>query len=191
MRRFVEEYFQLKQPLHIAFTHLVCRTAYDTAADGEHMSHPIHSDNCVLGLDGPNSCPQVSPAYVWRDFSGLLYLNGDFDGGEFLFTDPDGTEQSSVKPKCGRMVSFANGGIKNLHGVRGVKSGRRCSLPLWFTLQKEKIEDNREKHLKILQQLRKERNELEEAKSLGVGKDRAEVLGTFDSESKIRGKSEL
>ena len=30
MRRFVEEYFQLKQPLHIAFTHLVCRTAYDT-----------------------------------------------------------------------------------------------------------------------------------------------------------------
>jgi len=40
------------------------------------------------------------------------------------------------------MVSFANGGIKNLHGVRGVKSGRRCSLPLWFTLQKEKIEDN-------------------------------------------------
>jgi len=89
------------------------------------------------------------------------------------------------------MVSFANGGIKNLHGVRGVKSGRRCSLPLWFTLQKEKIEDNREKHLKILQQLRKERNELEEAKSLGVGKDRAEVLGTFDSESKIRGKSEL
>ena len=30
MRHFVEEYFQLKQPLYIAFTHLVCRTAYDT-----------------------------------------------------------------------------------------------------------------------------------------------------------------
>ena len=90
------------------------------------------------------------------------------------------------------MVSFANGGIKNLHGVRGVKSGRRCSLPLWFTLQKDKIEDNRDKYLNILQQLRRERNELEEAKSLDVGiKHRAEVLETFEGESKIGVKSEL
>ena len=43
-------------------------TLFFVAADGEHMSHPIHSDNCILGLNGPNSCPQVSPAYVWRDF---------------------------------------------------------------------------------------------------------------------------
>lgn len=34
MRMFVEEYFHLKQPLYIAYTHLVCRTAYE---DGIHL----------------------------------------------------------------------------------------------------------------------------------------------------------
>ena len=34
MRHFVEEYFHLKQPLYIAYTHLVCRTAYE---DGTHL----------------------------------------------------------------------------------------------------------------------------------------------------------
>ncbi len=64
--------------------------------------------------------------------------------------------QTAVRPKCGRMVAFKNGGIKNLHGVLGVKSGRRCALPLWFTYQRDKIEDKREKYLEMLAKLRKD-----------------------------------
>lgn len=55
-----------------------------------------------------------------------------------------------MKPKCGRMVAFSNLGGQNLHGVLGVKSGRRCALPLWFTVQGDKVEDNRENYLEIL-----------------------------------------
>ena len=33
-----------------------------------HLSHPIHSDNCILNRDGQGTCPKRSPAYTWRDF---------------------------------------------------------------------------------------------------------------------------
>ena len=35
---------------------------------GEHISHPVHSDNCVLNGNGPGTCPEVPPAYTWRDY---------------------------------------------------------------------------------------------------------------------------
>eukprot|EP00794_Sanderia_malayensis_P016782 gene16782-18477_t len=159
MRLFVMDYFNLTKPLYVAFTHLVCRTASADANDGvEHLSHPVHSDNCILHADGPGTCPKIHPAYTWRDFSGVLYLNDNFEGGDFIFADPEIKTQASLRPKCGRMVAFS-GGISNLHGVRGVKSGRRCALPLWFTFQKNKIEDSRNKYIEILQNLKKQKNE--------------------------------
>ena len=63
-----------------------------------------------------------------------------------------------MKPKCGRMVAFSNLGGKNLHGVLGVKSGKRCALPLWFTLQGDKVEDNRDNYLEILRKFSAGRN---------------------------------
>lgn len=41
--------------------------------------------------------------------------------------------QASIKPKCGRMVSFSSGG-ENPHGVKAVTKGQRCAVALWFTL---------------------------------------------------------
>lgn len=82
------------------------------------LSHPIHADNCLLDPEA-NECWKEPPAYTYRDyryeatvvktmiiviinvesvlklcllffiFSALLYLNGDFDGGEFIFTEMD------------------------------------------------------------------------------------------------------
>lgn len=80
------------------------------------LSHPIHADNCLLDPDA-NECWKEPPAYTNRDyryelypdwsvcevcfilrrscfnillcFSALLYLNGDFEGGEFIFTEMD------------------------------------------------------------------------------------------------------
>ena len=37
-----------------------------------------------------------------------------------------------MKPQCGRIVAFS-AGAENLHGVKGVISGSRCALALWFT----------------------------------------------------------
>ena len=39
--------------------------------------------------------------------------------------------QSSVVPRCGRMVGFNAG---NYHGVQAVQSGQRCAIAMWYTL---------------------------------------------------------
>ena len=90
------------------------------------------------------------------------------------------------------MVGFS-GGIKNIHGVRGIKSGRRCALPLWFTLQGDKIEDNRGKYLNVLQNLRKEMNDLgsESADSGMKIKRSVDGVEKLESESGSGIKSEL
>ncbi|XP_053566219.1 prolyl 3-hydroxylase 2 isoform X2 [Bombina bombina] len=133
-RKIVQSYFMLNTTLFFSYTHLVCRTALLGQQDHRNdLSHPIHADNCLLDPEA-NECWKEAPAYTYRDYSALLYLNGDFDGGEFVFTEMDAkTITASVKPKCGRLVGFSSGG-ENPHGVRAVTNGQRCAVALWFTL---------------------------------------------------------
>ncbi|XP_031431303.1 prolyl 3-hydroxylase 2 isoform X1 [Clupea harengus] len=133
-RKIIESYFMLNSTLHFSYTHLVCRTAITGQQDHRNdLSHPIHADNCLLDPEA-NECWKEPPAYTCRDYSALLYLNGDFEGGEFIFTEMDAkTLTAQVKPRCGRMVGFSSGG-ENPHGVRAVTKGQRCAVALWFTL---------------------------------------------------------
>ncbi|KAK3755635.1 hypothetical protein RRG08_014602, partial [Elysia crispata] len=130
-RLFAEKYFNLTKPLYFDFTHLVCRTAVDGSNSArEDLSHPVHADNCNLMPDG--SCLKEYPSFFNRDYSAILYLNDDFEGGEFFFAHANKSEQVSVRPKCGRLVAFNAG---HFHGVKAVKKGQRCALALWFTHQ--------------------------------------------------------
>ncbi|KAM5164074.1 prolyl 3-hydroxylase 2 isoform 2-T2 [Mantella aurantiaca] len=133
-RRIVQSYFMLNTTLYFSYTHLVCRTALQGQQDNRNdLSHPIHADNCLLDPEA-NECWKESPAYTYRDYSALLYLNGDFDGGEFVFTEMNAkTVTASIKPRCGRLVGFSSGG-ENPHGVKAVTKGQRCAVALWFTL---------------------------------------------------------
>ncbi|KAM4772023.1 prolyl 3-hydroxylase 2 [Rhinophrynus dorsalis] len=133
-RRIVQSYFRLNTTLYFSYTHLVCRTALQGQQDNRNdLSHPIHADNCLLDPEA-NECWKETPAYTYRDYSALLYLNGDFEGGEFVFTEMDAkTITASIKPRCGRLVGFSSGG-ENPHGVRAVTKGQRCAVALWFTL---------------------------------------------------------
>ncbi|XP_076450677.1 prolyl 3-hydroxylase 1-like isoform X2 [Babylonia areolata] len=128
-RLYVEKYFNLSRPLYFDFTHLVCRTPIDESKERDDLSHPVHSDNCIMQPDG--SCLKQYPAYVQRDYSALLYLNDDIKGGEFFFAYPNKSEQVSIKPRCGRLVGF---NASEYHGVKAVKGGTRCALAMWFTM---------------------------------------------------------
>ncbi|XP_072897819.1 prolyl 3-hydroxylase 2 isoform X2 [Hemitrygon akajei] len=134
VRQIVHSYFMLNSTLYFSFTHLVCRTAIEGQQDNRNdLSHPIHADNCLLDPDA-QECWKEPPAYTHRDYSAILYLNGDFEGGEFIFTEADAkTITAAVKPRCGRVVSFSSGG-ENPHGVMAVTRGQRCAVALWFTL---------------------------------------------------------
>ncbi|XP_042888710.1 prolyl 3-hydroxylase 1-like isoform X2 [Penaeus japonicus] len=137
-RDYLERYFNLLDPLYFSFTHLVCRTARPEKAANRSsldLSHEVHVDNCILQNDG--NCLRVPPAYVFRDYSAILYLNQEFEGGEFIFThDRTGSSyESKIKPRCGRMVGFS-AGPENPHGVLPVHEGSRCAIGMWFTHDK-------------------------------------------------------
>ncbi|XP_026949053.1 prolyl 3-hydroxylase 3 isoform X3 [Sagmatias obliquidens] len=89
VRSLTQAYFSPDRPLHLSFTHLVCRSAIEgEQAQRMDLSHPVHADNCVLDPD-TGECWREPPAYTYRDYSGLLYLNDDFQGGHLFFTEPN------------------------------------------------------------------------------------------------------
>ena len=67
--------------------------------------------------------------------------------------------QAKLKPECGRVVAFS-AGLENLHGVAGVREGRRCALALWFTLRKKHDEAQRHEAWNIFK-MAKEHKRLE------------------------------
>ncbi|XP_033909331.3 prolyl 3-hydroxylase 1 [Acipenser ruthenus] len=145
VRKVLESYFRLETPLYFSYTHLVCRSAIDEKQEGrEDLSHSVHVDNCLLNSEAME-CIKETPAYTYRDYSAILYLNDDFEGGNFIFTELDAkTVTAEVRPKCGRVVGFG-AGKENPHGVKAVTKGQRCAVAMWFTLdprhnEKERIQ---------------------------------------------------
>ncbi len=91
-------------------------------------SHIPHADNerREHGRWVPNHTPQ-------RDYTGLAYLNDDFTGGELVFPDRD----LVIAPKPGLLAGFPSN-HKFVHAVPKVLSGKRYSLPVWFTVNSTK-----------------------------------------------------
>ncbi|NXC50410.1 P3H3 hydroxylase, partial [Penelope pileata] len=158
-RKIIESYFTPGKKLHFSFTHLVCRTAIEEEQeDRMDLSHPVHADNCLLDPEG-KECWKEPPAYIYRDYSGILYLNDDFQGGSLFFTEMDTvTVTAEIHPKCGRLVAFSSG-KENPHGVWAVSHGRRCAIALWYTHSAEHAEQERVKAEELMEQRVAEQNQ--------------------------------
>jgi len=91
-------------------------------------SHTPHADNQRQEGDCwvPNHTPQ-------QDYTGIAYLNDDFTGGELVFPDRD----LVIMPRPGLLVGFACD-HRFVHAVSEVISGKRYSVPIWFTLERTK-----------------------------------------------------
>ncbi|XP_062321718.1 prolyl 3-hydroxylase 3 [Osmerus eperlanus] len=144
VRNLLHSYFRSPSGLFFSYTHLVCRSAITGDQEGRlDLSHPVHVDNCLLEPE-TRQCWREPPAFTHRDLSAVLYLNDNFDGGDFFFTDRDAkTVTARVKPSCGRLVGFSSGPV-NPHGVTAVTAGRRCALALWFTKEQHHRDMERE-----------------------------------------------
>ncbi|XP_062050682.1 prolyl 3-hydroxylase 3 [Lepus europaeus] len=159
VRTLTQAYFSPERPLHLSFTHLVCRSAIEGEQEQRmDLSHPVHADNCVLDPD-TGECWREPPAYTYRDYSGVLYLNDDFQGGDLFFTEPNAlTVTARVRPRCGRLVAFSSG-VENPHGVWAVTRGRRCALALWHTWAPEHKEQEWTEAKELLQEPEEEEEE--------------------------------
>lgn len=59
--------------------------------------------------------------FAGKNFTSMLYLNEDFEGGELYFPQHSNFE---IKPKPGLLVIFS-GNLRHLHGIKEVTSGMR------------------------------------------------------------------
>jgi len=65
-----------------------------------------------------------------RDLSIVLFLNNDFEGGDFVFPEL----KVRVRPEPGMMVCFPSN-HHYMHGVEPVTKGRRYSIVTWATVK--------------------------------------------------------
>ena len=65
-----------------------------------------------------------------RDISTVLFLNDDFEGGEFVFP----AYRIRIKPEPGLLIAFPST-HHYLHGVEPVKSGERVVSVCWMRVE--------------------------------------------------------
>jgi len=85
--------------------------------------------------DGVSTWKAPTGEIIWRkstdrDLSTVLFLNDDFEGGEFIFPD----FRIKVKPEPGLLVCFPSNQLY-LHGVEKVTNGTRYSMVNWMTVK--------------------------------------------------------
>ena len=86
-------------------------------------------------IDGESLWQAPDGEVIWkkstdRDISMVLYLNDDFEGGDFIFPD----HHIRVRPEPGMLVCFpSNHHYK--HGVEPVTRGNRYSIVCWATVK--------------------------------------------------------
>ncbi len=97
-------------------------------------------------IDGESLWQTPDGELIWkksidRDLSIVMFLNDDFEGGDFVFPDL----KVRVRPEPGMMVCFpSNHHYK--HGVEPVIKGTRYSIVCWATVKgfQSMVEQNKQ-----------------------------------------------
>tara|TARA_S200002703_G_scaffold87540_1_gene75437 strand:+ start:1017 stop:1634 length:618 start_codon:yes stop_codon:yes gene_type:complete len=66
-----------------------------------------------------------------REFSFILFVNDDYEGGELHFADPNHKNETIIKPKKNRVVFFPSN-FMYPHKVNAIKNGTRYSVVAWL-----------------------------------------------------------
>lgn len=107
-------------------------------ADNIYFMCPVHGkDQGQLRRICPGNCfgAKFIPNHTsWREFTALVYLNGDFEGGEILFEDgPHNQQYQKTIPIRSNLLVLAPNGPDFYHEVLPILKGKRYSLHMWFT----------------------------------------------------------
>jgi hypothetical protein len=98
-------------------------------------------------IDGRSIWVAPNGDKIWRkstdrDISIVLFLNEDFEGGEFVFPDV----HIQVKPKPGLLVCFPSD-QNYTHSVLPVTQGTRYSIVTWARIKGEKTKEEEDQEL--------------------------------------------
>ena len=121
---------------------LIASTQYRVIAKcckfyNEEYVYPDHTD-IVTWRSGMELKPHVDNMHInnpnlkhdnpYRDYSSIVYLNDDYEGGNTIFPK----QNYKTIPKSGKLIVFPSGS-SHPHGVTEVTSGIRYTLAMWFT----------------------------------------------------------
>lgn len=82
----------------------------------------------VKWRDGVSQDIHVDSIFEWREFSSIVYLNDDFDGGLTHFPN----QEVSVTPRTGLVIAF-EGNENYPHLVSEVRNGVRYTIASFWT----------------------------------------------------------
>ena len=107
-------------------------------ADNVYFHCPAHGNNqhqlrttCKGDCPGAKFVPNHTP---WREYTALIYLNDDFQGGEIAFEDgPCNRLYRKVIPIQARMLVLAPNGSNFFHEVLPIRQGKRYHIAFWYT----------------------------------------------------------
>jgi len=100
-------------------------------------------------IDGEGIWMNSDGSKVWRktvdrDISLVLYLNDDFEGGEFVFPDL----HMKLSPKAGLLLCFPSSHHYR-HGVLPVTKGERFAMVTWMTVKGWKTMEEEAKEFQV------------------------------------------
>lgn len=100
-------------------------------------------------IDGEGIWINPDGSKVWRktvdrDISVVLYLNDDFEGGEFVFPDL----HMKLSPKAGLLLCFPSSHHYR-HGVLPVTKGERFAMATWMTVKGWKTMEEEAKEFQV------------------------------------------
>lgn len=121
------------------------RSAVDLITSYYRLTKPIYPDllqimSWPVGIHMPPHADNAYPdgsrhAMAHRDFSGIVYLNDEYDGGEFYFTGLD----TVIQPKKGMLVAFT-AGFYHEHAVLRIEGKERLTMPFFLTFSKDRAD---------------------------------------------------
>ena len=111
-------------------------------ADNVQFDCPIHGNNqSYLRKKCKGNCPNAKFVFnhtYWREYTALVYLNDDFEGGEILFEDgPCNRLYRKIIPIKANMLVLAPNGSDFYHEVFTIRKGTRYAIHLWYTSDPE------------------------------------------------------
>ena len=136
-----DRYGLTSKPYQVDHCALYCRIPGNSCgyhADNIRFECPIHGGDqnflrkaCKGNCSGSRFVPNHTG---WREYTALLYLNEDFQGGEILFEDgPFNKLYRRVIPIKRNLLVITPNGPDFYHEVFTIRSGKRYSMHFWFT----------------------------------------------------------
>lgn len=121
---------------------IILKKYSDLANDAHQQEYgfvkPLYTVECFLTkwVEGTfaNLHTDSHIGYEHIQFSTVIYLNDNFEGGEISFPNQD----FIYKPSAGDVVIFPGGGTEHSHEVYKVLSGERYTIAMWHTDKENK-----------------------------------------------------